>query len=290
MATSPKNPDPNGGTQTRNKEAAMQEFITSAVETAVKPVTSGLDNLQKSLGTIVTHVENNTAAAHADKLQSHIGPLREAIGTLQSEILREVDQRSESLNSNLESLRNQTTVANQHLDELGRSIHAARSVVDETSEQVREVANAQHITNSHITDVLISSRQIYNADRGLGFPQQFKIIPFVSQDGTVQWPTAWGLPPLLDTRAVNNLKDSQLDQYLDGYGIKHVGLDRELKLTKLGEYIGYIPADSSTSHAKLNARTPNPSHQSGYKQKSEMLRNIPSTIKAKVVQTSMSPQ
>ncbi|KAI6103261.1 hypothetical protein EDD16DRAFT_1642155 [Pisolithus croceorrhizus] len=91
-------------------------------------------------------------------------------------------------------------------------------------------------------------RQIYNADRGLGFPQQFKIIPFVSQDGTVQWPTAWGLPPLLDTRAVNNLKDSQLDQYLDGYGIKHVGLDRELKLTKLGEYIGYIPADSSTSH------------------------------------------
>ncbi|KAI6097784.1 hypothetical protein F5141DRAFT_1147586 [Pisolithus sp. B1] len=61
-------------------------------------------------------------------------------------------------------------------------------------------------------------------------------------------PVKWGLPPLLDIRAVNNLKDSQLDQYLDGYGIKHVGLDRELKLSKLGEYIGYIPADSSTSH------------------------------------------
>lgn len=226
----------------------MQEFITSAVMTAVKPVTSGLDNLQKSLGSIVTHVENNTVASHADKLQSHIEPLREAIGTLQSEILREVDQRSEPLNSNLESLQNQTIMANQHLDELGQSIHAARNVVDETSEQVREVANAQHITNSHITDVLISSHQIYNADRGLGFAQQFKIIPFVSQDGTVQWPTAWGLPPLLDIRAVNNLKDSQLDQYLDGYGIKHVGLDRELKLSKLGEYIGYIPADSSTSH------------------------------------------
>ncbi|KAI6097785.1 hypothetical protein F5141DRAFT_449286 [Pisolithus sp. B1] len=109
---------PHGDTQTPNKEAAMQEFITSAVMTAVKPVTSGLDNLQKSLGSIVTHVENNTVASHADKLQSHIEPLREAIGTLQSEILREVDQRSEPLNSNLESLQNQTIMANQHLDEL----------------------------------------------------------------------------------------------------------------------------------------------------------------------------
>lgn len=226
----------------------MQELITSVVETAVKPVTSGLDNLRKSLDTVVAHAENNTAAAHADALRGHIEPLHVALGTLQSEILSNVDQHSTSLKNNFESLRNQTIMTDQRVDELGRSIHAARNVMDETSEQVRDVANAQRITNSRLTDVLISSRQTYNADHGSGLVQQFKTIPFVSGDGTVQCPTACGLPPLPDVRAINNLGDNQLDQYLDGYGINHVGLERELKLSKLGEYIGYKPADSSTSH------------------------------------------
>ncbi|KAI5987845.1 hypothetical protein EDD15DRAFT_2199283 [Pisolithus albus] len=240
--------DSTGGNETRNKEGAMQELITSVVETAVKPVSSGLENLQKSLNTVVAHAESNTVAAHADMLQGHVDPLHAALGTLQSEILSSINQHATSLNSNIDSLRNQTITTSQHVDELGRSVHAARNVMDETSEQVRDVANAQRITNSRLTDAVISSCQIYNADRGSGLVQQFKIIPFVSGDGTVQCPTSCGLPPLLDIRAINNLGDNRLDQYLDGYGINHVGLDRELKLSKLGEYIGYKPADSSTSH------------------------------------------
>lgn len=226
----------------------MRELIMSAVETAVKPVTSGLGNLQQRLDTLATVVQENAVDKHAKMLQSHTEPLHTRLGTLRSDILDGVDQRSMSLNSNLESLRNQTITVDQHLAELGQSVQAARDVVTETSGQVQDVANAQHVTNGHITDVLVSSRQIYNAERGLGLDHPFKIIPFVNKDGGVQWPTACGLPPLLDMRMINNLKDHELDQYLDGYRIQHVGLDREVKLSKLREYIGCMPVDNSSPH------------------------------------------
>ncbi|KAI6039108.1 hypothetical protein EDC04DRAFT_1804114 [Pisolithus marmoratus] len=243
-----KNDNSAEGSQTPNREAMMQEAIMSAVGTAVKPVTAGLDNVQKRLGTIVTHVENNTVTAHDEMLQKRVEPLHTALGTLQSDILSGVDQRSTALNSNLESLRDQTVVANQRLDTLGQSVQAARDVVDDTREQVNGVANAQHVTNGHVTDVLVSSYQIYNADRGSGFHYSFKIIPFINKDGTVQWPTACNLPPLLNIRVIDNLKTDELDQYLDGYGINHAGLDRELKLSKLREHIGCAPPDRSSSH------------------------------------------
>ncbi|KAI6038264.1 hypothetical protein EDC04DRAFT_3090917 [Pisolithus marmoratus] len=249
MTTPPKKPEnPTGGNQTPNKEAMLQDAIMSAVETAVKPVTAGLDSVQKRLDTIDTHVENNTVAAHDGMLQTHVERLHTTLDTLQSDILSGVEQRSTALNNNLELLRDQTTVANQHLDALGQSVRGVRDVVDDTREQVNGVANAQLITNSHVTDVLVSSYQNYNADRGSGFHHSFKIIPFINKDGTVQWPASYNLPPLLNIRVIDNLKADELDQYLNGYGINHAGLDRELKLSKLREHIGCTPPDRSSSH------------------------------------------
>lgn len=238
-----------GTTQTQNREAMIQDAVTIAVETALKPVTSSLGDIQEQLGPVTDHLEENTVAAHGQMLQDCLGPLQDILTAVQPEILNEMGQRFARLDSNVETLQNQTKTANQHLDDLGQSVQVTLGVAAATGKRVGDITNDQQVTNRHVNDLVIDSRQIYNFGCGPGFVRQFKTIPFIRTDGEIQSPNDLGLPSLWDIRVINNLTDHQLDQYLEGYGIEHNGLDREAKLSKLAGHIGCAPIDRSSSHS-----------------------------------------
>lgn len=200
--------------------------FTSVVGTALRPVTSRLGEIQQRLDSIAANIQNNTVAAHEGMLQSHLRPLRDG----QTEIVAEISQRLTPLNNNIDTLRSQIITTNQCLDELGRSLQAARD----------DVVNAQHAA-------LVKFCQSYNVSCGLGFIHTFKIIPFVGADGTSQLPSAFGLPLLLNTCVINNLTDHQLNQYMERYGIQ-VETNRSTQLSKLREFIGCMPPDDFTSY------------------------------------------
>ncbi|KAI6103260.1 hypothetical protein EDD16DRAFT_1642139 [Pisolithus croceorrhizus] len=129
-------------------------------------------------------------------------------------------QRFTQLDSTFETLQNQVDMENQHLTELGQSVRATRDVAAVTCKQVGYIADDQNITNKHVTDLVVNSRQIYNSSCRSGFTCSFKVIPFICRDGSLQSPSDLGLPPLLDRGVIDNLTDHQLDQYLEGYGIE----------------------------------------------------------------------
>lgn len=211
-----------------NRDAEME--FTSVVGTALRPVTSRLGDIHQRLDSIAANIQNNTVAAHEGMLQSHLRPLRDGLGTLQTEIVAEISQRLTPLNNNIDTLRNQIITTNQCLDELGRSLQAARD----------DVVNAQHAA-------LVKFYQSHNVSCGLGFIHAFRIIPFVGTDGTSQLPSAFGLPLLLNTCVISNLTDHQLNQYMERYGIQ-VEASRSTQLSKLREFIGCMPPDDFTSY------------------------------------------
>ncbi|KAI6026943.1 hypothetical protein PISMIDRAFT_686963 [Pisolithus microcarpus 441] len=235
---------------TRKREfAAIQEIVTTAVATALEPVASSLGDLQEQLGPVTAHLQENTVDMHGRMVEDHLKPLQETLTKIQPEILGEMGQRSAQLDSSLESLQNQVDVENQHLKEFRQSAQATCDVAAVTCERVGHITDDQNVTNKHVTDLVVNSRQIYNSGCGSGFTRPFKAIPFIRRDGSIQPPSDLGLPPLLNTSVIDNLTDHQLNQYLEGYGIEHNGLNRERSLFKLREYIGCTPAERSDSHA-----------------------------------------
>lgn len=234
---------------TRNREAVFQEIVTTAVATALEPVTSSLGNLQEQLGPVTAHLQENTVDMHGRMVEDHLKPLQATLTKIQPEILKEMDHRLAQLDSSLGTLQNQVGAENQHLKEFGQSVQATYEVATVTCKQVGYITDDQNITNKHVTDLVVNSRQMYNSGCGSGFTRPFKAIPFIRTDGSIQPPSDLGLPPLLNRGVIDNLTDHQLDQYLDGYGIEHNGLSRERSLFKLREYIGCTPAERSDSHA-----------------------------------------
>ncbi|KAI6115486.1 hypothetical protein EDD16DRAFT_1064113 [Pisolithus croceorrhizus] len=224
----PQDANPTG--QPRSRQAVIQEIVMTAVATAFEPVTSNLGDLQEQVGPVTAHLQENTVDVHDRMLQDRLNP------------------RFTQLNSSLETLQNQVDIENQHLTELGQPVQATRDVAAVTCKQVGYTADDQNITNKHVTDLVVNSRQIYNSSCRSGFTRSFKVIPFICRDGSIQSPSDLDLPPLLDRGVIDNLTDHQLNQYLEGYGIEHNGLDREISLCKLREYIGCVPAKRSDSH------------------------------------------
>ncbi|KAI6107248.1 hypothetical protein EV401DRAFT_2003987 [Pisolithus croceorrhizus] len=215
----PQDANPDG--QPRNREAVMREIVMTAVATAFEPVTSSLGDLQEQLGPVTTHLQEN----------NRLNPVQETLTSIQPRILDEMGQRFTQLDSTFETLQNQVDMENQHLTELGQSVRATRDVAAVTCKQVGYIADDQNITNKHVTDLVVNSRQIYNSSCRSGFTCSFKVIPFICRDGSLQSPSDLGLPPLLDRGVIDNLTDHQLDQYLEG------------------EHIGCVPAERSDSHA-----------------------------------------
>lgn len=198
------------------------------METALRPVNSGLVGLQQRLDSIVSHNQNNTITAYGEMLQSRLRDV-------QSEILTETGHLLAPLNSNVDTIRDQIITTNQHVADLTQSVQAAQN----------DLVNAQQAINRHIAHVFIRSCQIHNAGCGLGFTRPFSIVPFVGADGALQLPSAFDLPLLLNTRIISNLTNHQLDQYLERYGIE-ADSSRSKQLFQLREYIGYMPPDGFT--------------------------------------------
>ncbi|KAI6038272.1 hypothetical protein EDC04DRAFT_2696885 [Pisolithus marmoratus] len=240
--------NPDGGTDTPQPRGRIPEIVATAVATALEPVTSSLGDLQGQLGRVDAHLQDNTVSAHSQMLQDRLSPLQDLLTTVGSGIVNEMGQRFTQLESDLETVQQQTDTTNQCLNELSQSVQETRNVAAATRQQVGDTANGQQVTLQHVTDLVVNSRQRYNLGCGRGYTRPFKTIPFIRTDGAIESPNDLGLPPLVDVGVMDNLTDRQLDQYLQGYGIERSGLNREMKLSKLGEHIGCAPPDRSGSH------------------------------------------
>ncbi|KAI6162779.1 hypothetical protein EDD17DRAFT_1572418 [Pisolithus thermaeus] len=172
----PQDANPDG--QPRNREAVMREIVMTAVATAFEPVTSSLGDLQEQLVDV-----------HDRMLRDRLNPVQETLTSIQPRILDEMGQRFTQLDSTFETLQNQVDMENQHLTELGQSVRATRDVAAVTCKQVGYIADDQNITNKHVTDLVVNSRQIYNSSCRSGFTCSFKVIPFICRDGSLQSPS-----------------------------------------------------------------------------------------------------
>ncbi|KAL4071830.1 hypothetical protein V8B97DRAFT_1482701 [Scleroderma yunnanense] len=222
---------------TRNRDAEMQEVVTSAVGIAIRPLTTRLGELRQQLDPIIAHLNDNTVHEYATILQSHLNPMNRSIETLQERVER-VEQRFDPLNERLNAVQDQVLHGvDQRFNNLDDALQA-------THNDIQTVSGAQVATRTLTTDVLINSYQTYNSGCMSGLTRPFKVIPFVRQGGATEIPSASGLPPLHDVPAINNLTDEELDQYLEGYGIEYDGWNRDEKLRKLRVYIGCTPEDT----------------------------------------------
>ncbi|KAI6097782.1 hypothetical protein F5141DRAFT_449251 [Pisolithus sp. B1] len=183
----PQDANPTG--QPRSRQAVIQEIVMTAVAIAFEPVTSNLGDLQEQVGPVTAHLQENTVDVHDRMLQDRLNPVQEILTSIQPRILNEMGQRFTQLNSSLETLQNQVDIENQHLTELGQPVQATRDVAAVTCKQVGYTADDQNITNKHVTDLVVNSRQIYNSSCRSGFTRSFKVIPFICRDGSIQSPS-----------------------------------------------------------------------------------------------------
>ncbi|KAL4071831.1 hypothetical protein V8B97DRAFT_1942579 [Scleroderma yunnanense] len=221
---------------TRNKETAMQELVMSAVGTALRPVTSRLDDLQQKVDPVIAYVNNNTVAKHTEMLQTHLNPMNRSLGTLQDQVER-VERRFDPLNEHLDSV--------QHgiLRGVDQKCNTLEQAVQTAHKDIRTVSDTQVVTKALTADVLVNSYQVYNSACGSGLTRPFKVIPFIREGGETESPSASGLPLLHDVPTINNIEDEELDLYLREYDIVYDGLSRAAKLRKLRVHIGCTPED-----------------------------------------------
>lgn len=219
---------------TRSREAAMQELVTSAVGTALRPVASRLDGLRQQLDPITAHITNNTVTPAI--LQSHLNPMNQSLQALQGQV-EQIERRFDPLNDRLD------TVQNQIIHGMDQRFNVLEQAIQATDGEVHTISNAQVAANELAAETLVSSYQIYNSGCGSGLTRPFRVIPFIRAGGVTELPDALGLPLLRNVPAINSLSDHDLDRYLDEYNIGHVGLSRGAQLRELRVYIGCTPED-----------------------------------------------
>lgn len=125
-----------GGSETPNRDAALEELVKSAVVKAVEPVTTGLGELQHRLDPIEAYLAENTIAKHETMLQDRLKPIDDRLSNTQTDILGRIDQRTNPLNNNLNALQNQVLDVDKHVDRLSQSIQS-------THDDVRAVGSVQ---------------------------------------------------------------------------------------------------------------------------------------------------
>ena len=169
-----------GATQgTRSREAAMQELVTSAVGTALRPVTSRLDELRQQLDPITAHINNNTVTPSA--LQTHLNPMSQSLQSLQGQVDRierrfdplsdrldavqnvvvhDVGQRFDSMNQNAQATRNDVQAIHGDVRAIHSGVQAILNDVQATRNDVQTVSAAQIVANGSTANAVVSSYQV----------------------------------------------------------------------------------------------------------------------------------
>jgi len=141
-----------GSTQgTRNRDAGMQELVTSAVATALRPVASRLDGLRQQLDPITAHITNNTVTPTI--LQTHLNPMNQSLQSLQGQVDR-IEQQFNPLNDRLDA------VQNQILQGMDQRFNVLEQAVQVTNGEIQTVNRAQIKANTSAADALVSSYQV----------------------------------------------------------------------------------------------------------------------------------
>lgn len=136
---------------TRSREAAMQELVTSAVGTALRPVASRLDGLRQQLDPITAHITNNTVTPAI--LQSHLNPMNQSLQALQGQV-EQIERRFDPLNDRLD------TVQNQIIHGMDQRFNVLEQAIQATDGEVHTISNAQVAANELAAETLVSSYQV----------------------------------------------------------------------------------------------------------------------------------
>ncbi|KAL4071832.1 hypothetical protein J3A83DRAFT_2919466 [Scleroderma citrinum] len=216
MTNNPNKGNPAGNPQsTPNRDAALEELVTSAVVNALQKVTTGLGELQNRLEPIEVHIGANTVTDHAKMLQTHLTPINTHIDTLQTQVLQGIDQCVSPLNDNLNALHDHI---DQRINHLSHSVEMIREEVmavggaqtrlaAETRVREAQVSSTfPFLVVSHYTPIfcallyfsfyywyiMTNVWQRFNAGCGSGLTRQFEIVPFISDD-TAHFPGIVGI-------------------------------------------------------------------------------------------------
>ncbi|KAG6335720.1 hypothetical protein ID866_3378 [Astraeus odoratus] len=235
--TDQRDGNPGANPTTRNKEAAMQELVTSAVATALKPVASRVDELHQQLAPIIGRINNDPVSQYASTMQAQLEVMNNRLDNLQNQVIQAIDQRFGLVNNRLDAV--QAGILGQVGQQLNGLRHDLQGTIGATQTDIQAVHQEQATVHDVVNQSLVTSLQAYNSRSPNGAPVQ---------------PVTHGLPPLHNVFAVDELTDHDLDEYLNGYNIDPIELSREEKLRRLKDYIGYAPpSDNSSTFIKTAA-------------------------------------